>query len=307
MRRSFLKLFAVAVLLGSIPGVQLLPQAAAQTLENQHAKSPKKGAQVHAEGVPPPDVSFVDKYPPPKSFSSFGHRVDWLFKYTSWVAFIFFVIMVSLLAWFMWAYRERPGHKAYYTHGKASSGEKWLPKIGDLAVFVSLDIVIIGATWIHTRDFIWAYPKGDDVVKVQVMPQQWAWNFRYAGIDGVFNTDDDIVTVNDMRIPKDKPIMVQLKSRDVIHGFYVQNARLQIDAIPAQVTKMWFDAKDTGDFEIACVHLCGTAHYKMKAFLKVYEQSDFDSWYQESSNWAKAAFDKDDPTATWGWNWSLYQ
>jgi cytochrome c oxidase subunit II len=296
--------FALAIGLGT--SVSLMsPAALAQTKETFH-KQNNNNDQVHAHGTVE-TRSALESWAPPKSISSYGHRLDWLFEYTSWVATIFFIIMTVALVYFSVRYRARPGHKAYYTHGKANSSEKWAPKLLDLAVFVSLDLVLIGSSYIHTRDFIWNYPAGPDVVRVQVMPQQWVWNFRYPGRDDTFGTDDDITTINDMRVPKGKPVMVQIMSRDVIHGFYITNVRAQMDAIPGSITKFWFDANTVGDFEIACAHLCGTAHYKMKGFLKVMEESDYTRWSEEASDWAKAAFDPADPSVKWGWNWALNQ
>jgi|GEM_PF-209432 len=286
-------------------GIELV-SAHAQTEETQHQQGNNPSNQVQASGKDSDSsLWFWDRYAPPKVISSYGHRIEWLFRYTSWMALAFFLLMVGLLGYFIWAYRERPGHKAYYTHGKATKSEKWAPKVLDLAVFITLDLVLIGSSYIHTKDFIWNYPQGPDVVKIQIMPQQWVWNFRYAGIDGVFGNEDDITTINDMRIPKDRPVLVQIKSKDVIHGFLIANLRSQIDAIPGLVTRFWFDSNTTGDFEIACAHLCGIAHYKMKAFLKVMEQNDFEYWQQEMSEWAKAAYDANDPSIKWGWNWAL--
>lgn len=287
-------------------GLFTAQQVHAISEETYHAQNLEEGAQTHAEGTPANyEVPFWERYAPPESISSFGHRLDWLFAYTSWTAFVFFVIMCAALGYFIIRYRERPGHKPYYTHGKSSSSEKWAPKMLDLAVFVSLDLVLIGSSYIHTKEFIWDFPQGDNVVKVQVMPQQWAWNFRYAGKDGLFNTADDITTVNDMRIPVNQPVVIQMKAKDVIHGFMIPEVRSQIDAIPGSVTRFWFDTNREGDFEIACMHLCGTAHYKMKAFLTVMDQQDYKDWNAEASDWAKAMHDPDDPSLAWGWNWEV--
>ena len=287
--------------------LQIIPSAQAQTEETYHQQNTDNG-QTHAVGkAPNPDQNLWEYFAPPKSISSFGHRLDWLFAYTSWVALIFFIIMAVALVYFMIKYRERPGHKAYYTHGKSSKSEKWAPKFLDLAVFLSLDLVLMGSSYLHTKEIMWNFPQGDNVIKVQIMPQQWAWNFRYAGKDGMFNTPDDITTINELRIPKGTPIMAQIKSRDVIHGFMAPNIRSQIDAIPGLVTKFWFDANEEGDFEIACYHLCGTAHYKMKAFMTVMDPADYQEWHAESSEWAQAAYDAEDPSIKWGWNWTINQ
>ncbi len=276
----------------------------AQTKDNQHqqAKDPKS-ADVHAQGfVPDFSKPFTDRYQHPVAISSFGPRLDWLFQYTSWVTFAFFVLMTGILGYSLYAFRARPGHSAYYTHG-LSKAEDLVGKSLDFAVFVSLDLVLIAFSYKDTRDILWNYPVGPDVVQVQVMPQQWAWNFKYPGTDGKFGTDDDINTINDLRVPIGKKVMVEIKSKDVIHGFYLPNIRMQVDALPGVVTKLWFDTNRTGDFEIACYHHCGTSHYKMKAFFKVLEEGDYAAWVAENSEWAKAKYDPEDKLLHWGWAW----
>ena len=91
---------------------------------------------------------------------------------------------------------------------------------------------------------------------------------------GVPATPDDVVTLNDMRIPVGRPVMINLKSKDVIHSFYVPNFRIKHDANPGYVTRMWFEAKSSGKFEIACSQMCGWAHYKMKGDLTVLPQKE---------------------------------
>lgn len=286
-------------------GTHLIKGAVANEEELLHQQNYGTHPDVHAQGLPPvKDEPLLSQWGPPKDFTSYGHRIDWLFQYTSWVAFAFFCVMAGSLIYFVVRYRERPGHKALYTKGidRASTG---FTRFLDVLVFVTLDAVLLVSSFRDTTEFMWKYPAGDNVVKVMVMPQQWAWNFRYAGDDGAFNTADDIVTVNEMAVPRDKPILIQIMSKDVIHGFFIPNARMQIDAIPGQVSKFWFDANQTGHFEIACFHLCGTAHYKMKAFLNVMEESDYQLWAQEQSRWAKAKFDPEDKAVQWGWDWGI--
>jgi cytochrome c oxidase subunit 2 len=275
-----------------------------QTKDTEHrqAQDPK-AADVHAQGTAgDSSAAFTQRYNHPVAISSFGGHLDWLFKYTSWVTFGFFLVMAGSIAYFIYAYRARPGHKAYYTHG-LSKAEDLVGKSLDFAVFVSLDLVLIAFSYKDTRDILWNYPVGPDVARVQVMPQQWAWNFKYPGADDKFGTEDDINTINDLRVPVGKKVMFEIKSKDVIHGFFLPNIRMQVDAVPGVVTKLWFDTDRTGDFEIACYHHCGTSHYKMKAFLKVLEQGDYDAWVKENSEWAKAKYDAQDKLLHWGWAW----
>ena len=106
-------------------------------------------------------------------------------------------------------------------------------------VFIVIDMQITGISNRDYMDVFAKWPKEtDDIVRVEVLGQQWAWNFRYAGKDGIFNTEDDIVTLNDLRLPVGKKIVFQVTAKDVIHSFSLPNTRLKVDAMPGRVAKM---------------------------------------------------------------------
>ena len=112
-------------------------------------------------------------------------------------------------------------------------------------------------------------------VRIEINAHQWAWDARYAGPDGKFNTADDIVILNDIGVPVGAPVIFQLASTDVIHSFYVPNLRMKLDAVPGTVNRMWFQAKETGEFEIVCAQHCGTNHYKMRGTLTVLPRAEY--------------------------------
>jgi cytochrome c oxidase subunit 2 len=72
-------------------------------------------------------------------------------------------------------------------------------------------------------------------------------------------------------------------SKDVIHSFFLPVMRIKQDAVPGQSIPMWFEAKQTGDFEIACAQLCGLGHYRMRGFFIVNTQEDFEKWLTETA------------------------
>jgi cytochrome c oxidase subunit 2 len=241
-------------------------------------------------------------YAPPRDVSTEGHRVTWLFWYTTGLGIVAFTLVCASLAFIVARYRARAGHRAVYDKG---TDRRSLLVTGSLAVlvFLSIDLVLVHRSRADIEEYLTKWPTAADTVRIEVMPQQWAWNFRYAGADGVFNTADDVVTLNEMWIPKGRPVFLNLKAKDVIHSFYVPNFRLKQDANPGQVTRMWFQAKETGSMEIACSQLCGWAHYKMKADLTVMENDAFERWYAEAQGDAKRRFDPADTEAQWGWEW----
>ena len=239
---------------------------------------------------------------PPVDVSQDGWRVEKLFWYTTIVCGIAFAMVFGALVIFSVKYRERPGHKALYDHGTRRASIMFTGVLA-LAVFLSLDMVLAGYSQKSIKEYLFNFPTGENVVRVEVMAQQWAWNFRYAGPDGEFNTADDVVTLNDMRMPVGRPVMVNLKSKDVIHSFYVPNFRIKHDANPGYVTRMWFQAKEAGKFEIACSQMCGWAHYKMKGDLTVLSEKDYESWMKDAAADAARRHDPADTEAMWGWKW----
>jgi cytochrome c oxidase subunit 2 len=74
---------------------------------------------------------------------------------------------------------------------------------------------------------------------------------------------------------------VVLKSRDVVHSFFLPNFRVKQDAVPGRVIEGWFEATKPGKYELPCAMLCGLGHSGMKAYLYVHAQKDYDQWVKE--------------------------
>ena len=80
---------------------------------------------------------------------------------------------------------------------------------------------LVRVSQIDVKEYTYNWPTSPDTVRIEVMAHQWAWNTRYAGPDGKFNTPDDIVTLNEIRVPVGRPVMLHLEATDVIHSFYL--------------------------------------------------------------------------------------
>ena len=154
-----------------------------------------------------------------------------------------------------------------------------------------------------------------EALQVEVTPEQFAWNIHYAGPDGVFGkTDiklidlqsnplgvdrsdpaakDDVTTVNQLYLPVNKPIIVRLKSKDVIHSFNVPEFRVKQDAVPGLTIPIWFTPNVTTaemrtrtgnpefQYQIACAQLCGLGHYRMRGYVTVLSTDEFQKWMAE--------------------------
>jgi cytochrome c oxidase subunit 2 len=248
-------------------------------------------------------MSFWEMIKPPEDISTNGHLIEWLFMYTTYVNLFWFSLVCIGLFGFSFLYSKKRHKKPLYTHGNERK-HLFITAFIALGVFLSVDLVITKVSTRDMKEVFWNFDGvGEDAVKIQVLAQQWAWNFRYAGADGEFNTADDVVVLNEMRVPVGKKILLQMTSKDVIHAFYLPNARIKADLIPGRFSKLWFDANKTGKFEIACAEMCGAHHYLMKSQLTVLSQADYDSWLKESQSMAIATNDTEDMNLRWGWQW----
>lgn len=248
-------------------------------------------------------MSIWESIQPPVDISSSGHLIHWLFNYTTYVNLFWFALVCIGLFGFSWMYSAKRHKKPLYFHGNERKHLMITALIG-LGVFLSVDLVITRVSTRDMKEVFWNFPENDpEVVKVQVLAQQWAWNFRHAGKDGEFNTADDVVELNKLVVPVGKKVMIQMTAKDVIHAFYLVNARIKADAIPGRYAKLWFDTNRTGDYEIACAEMCGNHHYLMKAQLTVLDQENYDRWLKESQERALATNDTEDMNLRWGWKW----
>lgn len=248
----------------------------------------------------------------PRDVSVGGNNIDWLLNVTHVFNIILFTIMCVWMAWACLKHNRK--HDAEYDHG---SSKRSMTIALSLSAFIF--VIVDGNLFVNTMNYLgsddvakgafWNFDvpaKDPNTVKIEINAHQWSWDVRYAGPDGKFNTADDVVTWNEVFIPVGRPVYIQLASTDVIHSFYLPNFRTKQDAMPGMINRLWFQAKQTGDYDIGCAQHCGTHHYKMKAQLSVVSDADFRGWIQERSSNAKLAYDPDDDTSHWGWDWKEF-
>jgi len=239
----------------------------------------------------------------PHDASLHGWRVDWLMASTT----IFVVIMfVATVVWIAWACLRHGRHRpADYDLGSAKSSI-----IKAVVLSALIFGVVDGNLLIHglsdIDDVFWNIDRANAdprAVRIEVNAHQWAWDVRYPGPDGSFGTAADVVTLNDVRVPLGTPVVVQLASTDVIHSFSLPNFRVKQDAVPGTINRLWFTAKETGVFDIACAQHCGVAHYKMRGQLTVLPPDGYTAWLEQSSQVARRGYDPQDKPGNWAWNW----
>lgn len=75
--------------------------------------------------------------------------------------------------------------------------------------------------------------------------------------------------------------MINLRTDDVQHSFFLPELRVKQDAVPGLVIPVWFEASKSGEYALLCAELCGWGHYKMKARLVAQSDTEWTAWLQE--------------------------
>jgi cytochrome c oxidase subunit II len=234
----------------------------------------------------------------PLDISQHGHTIDHLFYFILWLTGVVFVITEVALFWFMWRYDSRGRNRiAKFTHGSHSLEIVWT--IIPSAVLLFIAIYQMNA-WADAKirnpaagpDGI--FGTADDMrPTLEVTGRQFEWRLRYPGLkaQGKLGSDQDIFIVNDLHLPVNEEILIDLKSADVLHSFFLPNMRVKQDAVPGMKIPVWFRATQTGSYDLVCAELCGWGHYKMKGRLTVESREDFDKWLEQKYDEQRATQD----------------
>ena len=217
----------------------------------------------------------------PEVASTFGPKIDHLFYIILYLTGGSFIVTEALLFYFAFKYRSRKDRRAHYTHGNNTLEIVWT--VVPAVVLVVLTFMS-KSVWDEVRH---TWPKTD--VNLLITASQFTWEVRYPGTDEKFETADDVVLTNEMHVPVGKPVHIQLRSKDVLHSFFLPNMRVKQDAVPGLTIPVWFEATKTGDFEIACAELCGFGHYTMHGALTVHAAEEYKTWLEEAQKSASPA------------------
>ncbi len=233
----------------------------------------------------------------PLNISTHGQALDCLNNILQWFAVILFVGWAIYFVYCLYRFRARPGHRP-----DASTQHFKIPKVIEIGVviFEVCILFLLGAPlWAKAKD---AFPDEKDALNVRVVAEQFAWNFHYPGRDGKFgkrsldlidgtnpigldrsdpDAKDDIFTINNLHIPVGKKVIATVSSKDVIHSFFLPVMRVKIDAIPGMENRVWFEANQSGSFEVACAQLCGNSHFRMRGILSVDTPEAFEAFMAE--------------------------
>lgn len=213
----------------------------------------------------------------PENVSTYGGDVDGVFYLILYITTFFFFLTEGLILYFAIRYRRKAGKRATGNRGDTWSELAW--------ILVPAAIVVVLDLWIDFRGAkVWAKIKGQpppSEVIVQATGKQFNWEFVYPGPDGKLGSADDLQLDNELHVPVGKVVRVILKSKDVIHSFFLPNLRLKQDVVPGREIVAWFEATKPGRYEIPCAELCGFGHSGMNGWLIVHAPEDYAKWVKE--------------------------
>ena len=225
--------------------------------------------------------------------SNWGY-MDTTINITFWITGVVYIAIILFVAYCVFRFRHRKGIRAAY-EPENNKLELWLTIGTAVAVAALLTPGLI--VW---YDFV-TVPK--DATNVEVVGQQWSWNYRLPGKDGVLGKsdtrnvssdnplgidtkdpsalDDIVIEADALHLPVGKPVKMLLRSIDVLHDFYVPQFRAKMDIIPGSVTYFWFIPTRTGTYEVLCAELCGVGHHTMRGTVIVDDESAYQAWLKE--------------------------
>lgn len=225
----------------------------------------------------------------PPAASTQADDIDRLFAATLAVTGLVFILVHVLLAYLIWSGARRRSADHWHDNRTLELSYTLAPA----AILLTL-IAMGGAVWARIHQ---SAPEGALVVEVRA--EQFGWIFRYPGPDGQFGrtdpamidtranplglvrTDpaaaDDIIT-RELHLVEGRPVHVRLRSKDVLHSFFIPQFRVKQDAVPGMTIDVVFRPTRAGSYEIACAELCGVGHYIMRGRVVVEAQGAFDAW-----------------------------
>jgi len=233
----------------------------------------------------------------PVEASTHAADIDNMLVLVHWLMLVLFVGWGAFFVFVLFRFRSGANPRADYTgaKGKFAKGTEIAVVVAEMVLLL---VYAIPAWATRVRDF----PSGSEAVVVRMVAKQFEWQAHYPGPDGKFgrtdiklvaadnpigldrrdpNAKDDLIETNQLTLPVNRPILVHLSSMDVIHSFGLYEMRVKQDAIPGMDIPVWFIPNRVGDYEITCSQLCGLGHFRMRGFLNIKSEADYQKFIDD--------------------------
>ena len=198
----------------------------------------------------------------PEQASEQAERTDTLLWFVVWASVAIFTLVTVVIVYCAWRFRAKPGDDS---DGPPIHGNTKLEIVWTIVPTVLLAVMAVWAYLVLSDNEALA----SDRLVIDVTAQQFAWEFT--------NPEAGVAS-GDMRVPAGRQVELEMRSKDVIHDFYVKEIRVKQDVVPGITTRLIFNPDRVGTFQVVCAELCGVGHGIMRARLIVMAPNDYEAW-----------------------------
>lgn len=193
--------------------------------------------------------------------------VDRSFYFIIGFSFVFLFAITLVMIWFVIRYRRSKHPVPSDIRGNMLLETVWivLPTVIALSMFVSGWKAYTGLRNV---------PEG--ALEIEVIGQSFSWLFYYP---------NDKEVENEIVVPVNTPVKLNITSADVIHSFFIPAFRVKVDAVNGIHTYAWFLPEKKGEYLFQCTEFCGTGHADMTGVVRVVSQEEYDEWIDEEDEW----------------------
>jgi cytochrome c oxidase subunit 2 len=204
-----------------------------------------------------------------------SHDTKSLYDIVFYIAAAIFVVVETLIVFTVFRYRRKPGDDTLPTqiHGNNKVEVVWtaIPTIIVAFLFV--------LSW-QTLNKVDATVPADVHIRAVAARFQWSFDYLDAKGDTLFTQSLPVGADGGMVVPVGEPVLVSLRSLDVIHAFYVPKFLFKRDVIPGKENSFDFTVDEAGTYRGQCAELCGPFHGSMIFDVHAIPRADYDAWLQ---------------------------
>ena len=189
-----------------------------------------------------------------------------LFMFTFWIAVVVFIIVEGGILYLTFKYRKKDDKLPVQTHGNLKLEITWTIIPAIIVVIIAIPTVL--AIW-ETQ----VMPEEEDSLVIEAVGHQWWFEFKYP--------TEEVVTANELHLPEDKDVIVNLRSQDVLHSFWIPKIAGKVDMVPNHKNQLYIKADEPGLYYGQCAEFCGIAHAMMRFRVIVHTPEDYQNWLDE--------------------------
>lgn len=188
--------------------------------------------------------------------------VDSVFLFITGASVFFLVLITFLMIFFIIKYNKKRHTKAKDIEGNTALEITWT---------IIPTIIVLLMFWFGWKGFEYLRKPPENSMKVKVTARMWSWMFEY----------ENGAQTDELTVPVNIPVKLDLESKDVVHSFYIPAFRIKEDAVPGINNHLWFEANETGTYDILCAEYCGLRHAYMLSKVNVVEKDEYEKWYAQ--------------------------